>query len=46
MSNRILSQTNERQNLALPNAKPPLAMNTEDSSLGSPRLVIITEAHR
>lgn len=39
-----MNQTNEKQNLDLPNAKASLAINREDSDLGSPRLAIISEA--
>ena len=41
MSNIILtSQTDEKQNPPLPNAKPSLAVDTDDSSRGLPGLVI------
>ena len=35
----LMSQINAKQNPPLPNAKPSLAVNTDDSSLGLPGLV-------
>lgn len=45
MSNGILMNQTNKQNLDLSNAKVSLAMNREDSSLGNPRLLIITKVH-
>ena len=41
----LMNQTNEKQNLDISNAKASFAMNRKDLSLGSSRLVIITEVH-